>query len=149
MRTNYGLLVGETPAEEIKIQIGSVWPDSPEKEMVAKGRDLASGLPGKVTVTRSELVPALGEVAASILGAAQSVLERTPPELVGDIRTGGIVMTGGGSLLNGLDAFIAKGAKVKTRIAENPVECVAIGTAKSFAYLGELFDGFLECSHSH
>jgi rod shape-determining protein MreB len=149
MRNAYGLLVGEKTAEEIKIQIGSVWPDSPEKEMVAKGRDLVSGLPGKVTVTRSELIPALGEVAALILAAAQSVLERTPPELVGDIRTSGIIMTGGGALLDGLDAFISRGVKVKTGIAENPVECVAIGTAKSFSYLGELFDGFLYCSHTH
>jgi rod shape-determining protein MreB len=149
MRTNYGLLVGEKTAEEIKIQIGSVWPDSPEKEMVAKGRGLVSGLPGKVTVTRSELIPALQEVATLIFQATQSVLERTPPELVGDIRTSGIVMTGGGALLDGLNAFIGQGAKVKTSIAENPVECVAMGTARSFAYLGELFDGFLHCSHTH
>jgi rod shape-determining protein MreB len=149
MRVNYGLLVGEKTAEEIKIQIGSVWPDNPEKEMIAKGRDLVSGLPGKVTVTRSELIPVLQEVAMQIFQAAQNVLERTPPELVGDIRTSGIVMTGGGALLDGLDAFIGRGAKVKTSIAENPIECVAMGTAKSFAYLGELFDGFLHCSHTH
>jgi len=150
IRHNYNLLIGEKTAEEIKMEIGSVWDGDPDIETYAKGRDLVSGLPGKIKVTRKELVPYLREIAGVILSAAQNALERTPPELVGDIRTNGIVMTGGGALISGLDRFISKGTKVDTYIADNPVECVAIGTSKAFAYLGKLFDGFLDtASHIH
>lgn len=150
VRNTYGLLIGDKTAEEIKVRIGSVWKESDGAEIYAKGRDIVSGLPGKVLVRREELIPGLQEVAAQILQAAQSVLERTPPELVGDIRSNGIVMTGGGSLLNGLNEFLARGTKVRTEIAEDPVDCVAMGTARSFKYLGELYDGFLEtASHVH
>lgn len=150
MRLKYNLLIGEKTAEQIKMTIGSVWEDSPHAEMEAKGRHIVSGLPSKVTITRQELVPGLREVAAQILQACQSVLERTPPELASDIRSNGIVMTGGGSLIDGLDAYIAQGTKVETRLADNPVDCVALGTARAFDYLGKLFDGFLETSsHIH
>lgn len=150
VRGTYNLLIGEKTAEEVKMRIGSVWECDGEAEMTVKGRDILTGLPGKVTVTRTELIPSLREVAEQILQAAQSVLERTPPELVGDIRTNGIVLTGGGALLGGMGDFIGNGTKVKARIADNPVDCVALGTARSFSYLGELFDGFLETSsHIH
>lgn len=143
MRTHYNLLVGERTAEEIKAAIGSVYRDAPEATCDAKGRDLLSGLPARVTVSRSELYEPLLEVARHITICAQSVLERTPPELVGDIRERGILMTGGGSLLHGFAGLLAEETKVATRIAENPVECVALGTAHSFPFLETLNDGLV------
>jgi len=150
IKNAHGLLIGEKTAENVKMQIGSVLSDSENPCTDAKGRDMISGLPCKVPVYRAELVPILKEIAEQILAATQRVLEITPPELVGDIRTNGIIMTGGGSLLHGLDKYITEGTKVETRVAENTVECVAIGTMKSFSLLGNLYDGFLDLpSHAH
>jgi rod shape-determining protein MreB len=150
IRRTYNLLIGEKTAEEIKMTIGSVWEADGHAETYAKGRNIVSGLPEKIIVSRTELIPCLKEVASGILTATHSVLERTPPELVGDIRTDGIVMTGGGALLSGLDAYIARGIKANAYLADNPIECVAIGTARSFRYLGKLYDGFLDtASHVH
>ena len=142
MRSHYHLLIGEKTAEEVKVKIGSVWPDNEDCETEVKGRDIVTGLPGKAMVTRAELIPALQEVAAQILQAAQSVLERTPPELVGDIRTNGLLMTGGGAMINGLDQFLSRGTTVACALAENPVECVAKGTIIGFDHRRELFEGF-------
>jgi rod shape-determining protein MreB len=150
IRGAYNLLIGEKTAEEVKIKIGGVLEGAENISMDVKGRDVVSGLPAKVHVSRGELIPHLREIADQILAATQSVLERTPPELVGDIRSSGIVLTGGGALINGMDRFIASGTKVDAQVAENTVECVALGTMKSFSLLGELFDGFLDLpSHSH
>lgn len=150
VRGEYNLLLGEKKAEQVKIEIGSVDPDAPEKSAEIKGRDLIGGLPRKLPVTRGELYPCLREVADNILQAIHGVLEKTPPELVGDIHTNGIILTGGGALLHGLDRLIEKATKVPARIAENAVECVAIGTARSFDYLDKLYDGFLTPStHNH
>lgn len=146
MRSEYNLLIGEKIAEAAKIKIGSVEPNVPDVSTDIKGRDLISGLPKKVTVKRSELYPLYTEIAESLVRATQTVLEKTPPELVGDIHTNGILMTGGGSLIDGLDRLIQKRTKVPVKIAENPRECVAIGTAKSFEYLDKLVDGFVQKS---
>lgn len=144
MRTNYNLLVGEKIAEQVKIEIGSVDPDAPELETDIKGRDLISGLPKKIRIRRSELYPLFSEIAETIMRAVQSVLERTPPELVGDIHSNGLILTGGGAMIDGLDRVLEKGTNVKARLADNAMECVAIGTAMSFAYLGKLYDGLVE-----
>jgi rod shape-determining protein MreB len=150
MRSTYNMLIGERTAEAIKIEIGSVWQECEDKATYAKGRDLLTGLPKKVLVHRSEFMPCLLEPAEAIVRAVQGVFERTPPELVGDIRTSGIVLTGGGALLGGLDLLLERGTKVPVRIAERAMECVAIGTARSFDYLDKLFDGFVHTStHVH
>ena len=150
LRSEYNLLIGEKTAEELKMQIGSVFEGAPDCTAEAKGRDLLSGLPKKIMLHRAQLYPALREVADMLIHAVQEVLERTPPELVGDIRDNGIILTGGGALIHGLCDLMTEGTRVDTRIAERPEECVAIGTAKSFAYLDTLFDGFLHTStHVH
>lgn len=152
MRGQYNLLVGEKIAEAAKIEIGSVDPDCSDSDKVVdvKGRDLLSGLPKKIPVRRLELYPVFCEIADTIIRAVQGVMEQTPPELVGDIHTNGIILTGGGALLHGLDRALQKNIKVPVRVAPNAVECVAIGTAKSFDYLDTLFDGFVQSStHSH
>ena len=150
LRSAYNLLVGERMAEALKMEIGSVWLRSPECSADAKGRDLLTGLPKKVEVSRSEMLEALLEPADAIVHALQSVMERTPPELVGDIRTNGILLTGGGALLNGMDKLLELKVKVPVRVAERAMECVAVGTAKSFDYLDKLFDGFVHTStHTH
>lgn len=149
MRAVHNLLVGEKNAEQLKMDIGSVDEHAEEAGFTIKGRDLISGLPKKLDITRSEVFPSLREIADEMLQAVRNVLERTPPELVGDIHTNGIVMTGGGSLLNGLDKLIERETRVPTRVAENAVECVAIGTAKSFDYLDQLYDGFVNPSTHH
>ena len=142
MRNRYNLLIGEKTAEEVKIAIGSVWADSENIETEVKGRNIVSGLPDKAMVSRAELVPALQEVAAQILQTVQRVLEQTPPELVGDIRTRGLLMTGGGAMLDGLDAFLSRGTTVTCILAQNPVECVARGTVIGFKHRRELFESF-------
>ena len=150
LRGAYNLLVGERMAEALKMEIGSVWLRSPECYADAKGRDLLTGLPKKITVSRSEMLEALLEPADAIVHALQSVMERTPPELVGDIRTNGILLTGGGALLNGIDKLLELKVKVPVQVAERAMECVAVGTAKSFDYLDKLFDGFVHTStHTH
>lgn len=142
IRNTYNLLIGEKTAEMIKIEIGSVLGDGEERETFAKGRDLISGLPKKIMIRRSELIPVLFEVAEVMVREVQSVLEKTPPELISDIRDNGLVLTGGGALIHGLDRLLERETRVPARIAENAVECVAIGTAASFRYLDTLLDGF-------
>jgi rod shape-determining protein MreB len=105
-----------------------------------------SGLPKHVTVRRSELYAPLMEVAEPILRTVQQVLEKTPPELAADIREDGMLLTGGGSLIHGLDALLTRETRVVATAAANAVECVAQGTAGSFDYLDKLYDGFVQVS---
>lgn len=146
IRLKHGLLIGEKTAEEIKMQIGCVYSDCEPSEWEAKGRDILSGLPKKIKVTREEFMEVLSEPAEQIVRAVMGVLERTPPELVADIHTNGIILTGGGALLGGLDRLMEKYTKIETKIAPETLQCVAIGTAKSFEYIGKLYDGFLHTS---
>lgn len=146
IRSRYNLLIGEKTAEQIKIELGSVRPDNVNLDGYAKGRDLISGLPKSIPIRRSEFVEPLRESADLIVRAVQSVLEKTPPELVGDIRSSGILLTGGGSLIHGLDTLLTIGTHVEATIAENPIESVAVGTARSFTYLNTLNDGFVHLS---
>lgn len=151
MRSRYNMMIGEKTAEKIKMEIGSV-NFEPEEEMEAdvKGRNLLTGLPQKITIKRSELVDVLLEPISLIITELQQIMEKTPPELVGDISENGLIMTGGGSMIHGFDRLIKEKIKVKAILAENPIDCVAIGTGKSFAYLDKLVDGFVNPStHKH
>ena len=129
-RTNYNLLIGERTAEAIKIQIGSAYPKTEEKEVEVKGRDLISGLPKTFTLTTSEIRHALLEPINTIVQTIKLTLEQTPPELASDILQKGIFLTGGGALLFGLDKFIEDETGVKVFIVDDPLSSVAYGTGK-------------------
>ena len=137
MRKRHNLLIGERSAEEIKINIGSAYP-RPEVETVdVRGRNLVTGLPKTVTVSSDETEEALREVTSQIVDAVHSVLERTPPELAADIADRGIVLTGGGALLHGLEDLIEENTGITTMTAEEPLTAVAIGTGKYIEFLSE------------
>lgn len=128
IKREYKLLIGERTAENIKINIGTVFPTSRNEEMDIRGRDMVTGLPRTITVHSKEIEEALRESAAVIVQAAKSVLERTPPELSADIIDRGVILTGGGALLHGIDMLLAEELKVPVLVAENPMDCVALGT---------------------
>ncbi|MBR5012157.1 MAG: rod shape-determining protein MreB [Clostridia bacterium] len=146
VRRKYGILIGERTAEEVKVRIGSAGPRTEEKYIDIKGRCLSQGLPKAIRLCSSEMVTALDEPVSAILEAVCSVVEKTPPELVGDVLANGIVMTGGGSLLYGLDYRIFKATGIKTRVARNAVQCVAKGTGKALENLTKASDGALRLS---
>ena len=137
MRKKHNLLIGERTAEEIKINIGTVWPKGEETSMEVRGRNLVSGLPRRVTVTSSETEEALREPVSQIVEAVHEVLEKTPPELAADIADRGIILTGGGCLLNGLEEIIEDRIGIAAMTAEDPMICVAVGTGKFVEYLEE------------
>ncbi|MGY3718062.1 rod shape-determining protein MreB [Sutcliffiella cohnii] len=128
IKKKYKLLIGERTAENIKLEIATVFPGSRMEEMDIRGRDMVSGLPQTITVNSKEIEQALRESVHVIVQAAKSVLERTPPELSADIIDRGVILTGGGALLHGIDQLLAEELKVPVLIAESPMDCVAIGT---------------------
>ena len=130
MRKKHNLLIGERTAEEIKINIGTAYRRPEVLTMEVRGRNLVTGLPKTIVVTSEETLEALRVPAMQIVDAVHNVLERTPPELAADIFDRGIVMTGGGSLLNGLDQLIEEKTGITTMVAEDPLTAVAIGTGK-------------------
>ena len=123
-----GLAIGETTAEEIKTQIGCALPLMTEMSMEVRGRDLVTGLPHSITLCSGEVEEALRESVYVIIHAAKSVLEQTPPELSADIIDKGIVITGGGALVDGFDQLLTHELKVPVFVAESPLTCVAEGT---------------------
>lgn len=131
MRKKHNVMVGERTAEELKIKVGTAYPREEEVTIEVRGRNLISGLPKTMEVTSQEMLEALAEPVAAIADAVHSVLERTPPELAADVSDRGIVMTGGGSLLYGLDKLISKRTGIPVYIAEDPISCVAMGTGKA------------------
>lgn len=137
LRRTHKILVGSRTAESVKKTIGSVMKVLPNTEMEIKGRSLETGLPIKKTVCSDELVDLLQEFAMTIVRAIKDLLEKTPPELVGDILTEGIVLTGGGSLITGLDQLISKETKIPCRISDNPIDCVAIGTGMALKLMDD------------
>lgn len=141
IRRKHNVLVGERTAEELKIKLGCVFPQTEEQSMEVKGRCLTTGLPRLFQVTSLEMMEALEEVAERILESIYSVLERTPPELSADLSTNGIVMTGGGSLLWGFDKLIESRTGISTRVAEDAISCVAYGTGKALDQIGQMQDG--------
>ena len=130
MRKKHNLLIGERTAENIKIEIGCAYKRPETLAMDVKGRNLVTGLPKTISVTSEETLEALREPAMTIIDEIRNVLERTPPELAADVFDRGIVMTGGGSLLGGLDQLIQERTGINTMIADDPMTAVAIGTGR-------------------
>lgn len=131
MRKKHNIMIGERTAEEIKLEVGTVFPRVQEVKKEVRGRNLVTGLPVTISVTSEEMMEALAEPAQAIVEAVMAVLERTPPELAADIGDRGIVMTGGGSLIYGLDKLIQEKTGISTYIAEEALNCVVLGTGKS------------------
>ena len=128
VKKEYKLLIGERTAEEIKITIGTVFEGARNEEMDIRGRDMVSGLPRTITIHSKEIEQALRESIQVIVLAAKNVLEKTPPELSADIIDRGVILTGGGALLHGIDSLFADELKVPVFVAENPLDAVAAGT---------------------
>lgn len=142
MRKKHNLLIGERTAEDIKIHIGSAYPRPESVTVDVRGRNLVTGLPKTITVTSEETEEALKDTTSQIVEAVHSVLEKTPPELAADIADRGIVLTGGGSLLYGLEELIESKTGITTMTAEDPMTAVAIGTGRYVEFLsGEVTIG--------
>ena len=138
IRRNYGMLIGETTAEQIKKTIGSAFPGSEVKEMEVKGRNLAEGIPRSFTVSSNEILEALTDPLNSIVSAVKSALERTPPELGADIADRGMVLTGGGALLRDLDRLLMEETGLPVIVAEDPLTCVVRGCGKALENMEKL-----------
>jgi rod shape-determining protein MreB len=131
LRKSYNLLIGEATAEQVKMTIGSAYPsESGEEEMEVKGRDIVSGIPKVVRITSTEVREAIQEPIAAVVDAVRQALERTPPELASDIVDRGIVMTGGGALLKGLDQLLRENTNLPINVDEEPLTCVVRGTGR-------------------
>ena len=141
MKEKYKLLIGERTAEEIKINVGCVFPKMQDEEMDVRGRDLITGLPKTITIYSSEIMEALEEPATAIVEAVHTVLEKTPPELASDISDRGIYMTGGGCLIDGLDKLLESKTGIHVMVADDAVSCVALGTGKALENLRYLESG--------
>lgn len=128
IKKKYKLLIGERTAETIKITVATVFPGSRDEEIEIRGRDMVSGLPRTITVRSAEIEEALRESVSLIVQAAKTVLEHTPPELSADIIDRGVILTGGGALIHGIDQLLAEELKVPVLIADEPINCVAKGT---------------------
>ncbi len=140
IKKKHNVIIGERTAEELKVNIGCVYPKIQDVEMDIRGRDLTTGLPKTLTIYSSEMMEALIEPAMMIVEAVHNVLEKTPPELAADISDRGIYMTGGGSLLDGLDKLLQEKTGINVMIANDTVSCVALGTGKALDNL-DVLDG--------
>ena len=138
IKKRHNVMIGERTAEELKLNIGCVYPKFQDMEMDVRGRDLLTGLPRTITVYSSEMLEALEEPSMLIVDAVHNVLEKTPPELASDISDKGIYMTGGGCLIDGLDKLIQEKTGINVMIAEDSISCVAIGTGKALDNLDNL-----------
>jgi rod shape-determining protein MreB len=136
VRTQFGIVIGERTAEEIKIEGGTAGPRAVRRSLEVRGRDLATGLPRTITVTSGQAHTAIKETLETMVAAIRVVLEQTPPELAADIMDKGIVLTGGGALLHGLDSYIANDTGVTVNLIEDPITCVARGTGLALESLG-------------
>ncbi len=130
-RDNYRLLIGERTAEEVKTKLGSAFEEKEERTLEVRGRDLVSGLPKTFALSNTEIREALTDPVRTILDGIRTTLEKTPPELSSDIMDRGITLAGGGALLKGLDKHIEAETHIKVSIADNPLECVAMGTGRA------------------
>ncbi|MHB1714338.1 MAG: rod shape-determining protein, partial [Acidithiobacillus ferrooxidans] len=142
IRRNYGMLIGETTAEEIKKKVGCAYPGQEVLSIEVRGRNLAEGVPRTFTITSNEILEALQEPLGAIVGAIRLALEQTPPELAGDIAERGMVLTGGGALLRDLDRLIMEETALPVIVAEDPLTCVARGSGRALEeleLLGEVF----------
>jgi len=132
------MMIGERTAEDLKVNIGCVYPKIQDAEMDIRGRDLSTGLPKTVTIHSSEMLEALLEPAMMIVDAVHSVLEKTPPELASDIMEKGIILAGGGALIENIDKLVSERTGMPVFIAENALECVVKGTGKTLEDLEKL-----------
>lgn len=140
IRKEYSLLIGERSAESIKMDVGTAGEVTEDIEMDIRGRDLLSGLPKTITITAKEIAIALNDTVEAIVEAVKNTLEKTPPELAADIMDRGIVLSGGGALLKNIDKIISNETKIPVFIADEPLECVAIGTGNSIDYIQHFRD---------
>ena len=138
LRKKYNIAIGERTAEEIKIQVGSVYFRDETITCSVKGRSLVSGLPQTISISSDETFEALEEPVSQICEAIHNVLEKTPPELIGDISTRGILLTGGGSLIYGLDKLLQRETGIKVEVAADAVSCVAVGTGTALGHIEDL-----------
>ena len=141
VRRNYGVIIGETTAEEVKIQIGSVYPRQEDPTISIRGRDAKNGTPRELTLTSSEVFNVLQRPARMITDEVLSVLEDTPPELVADIAENGITLTGGGSLIWGMDMLLTERTGIRCTVADDPESCVAYGCGKSLGWINHMNEG--------
>lgn len=139
IRKKYNMMIGERSAEELKISIGCAYKKEEEEYKEVRGRNLLTGLPMTVNVSTSDMLEALKDLVQEIIDTVHSVLERTPPELAADISNKGIILTGGGALLYGLDKLIEERTGIPTKVADEPVSCVAKGTGKALDWI-HVFD---------
>ncbi len=140
VKKEFNLAIGERTAEEIKIKVGTVYPGARDEAMEARGRHLVTGLPYTITITSQHVYEALKDTVDTILALVRRILDICPPELASDIIDRGILLTGGGALLHGLDKLMAEHTMVPTHVAENCISCVAIGTGKALESLDILGD---------
>ncbi len=141
VRRKYGLVIGQATAEDVKIRIGSVYPRNEDITMVVKGRDAKGGMPREVELTSSELLEPLMRMGRMICDEVLSLLEDTSPELVGDIAENGIVLTGGGSQIWGMDRLLSERTGIQCVLADDPESCVAIGCGKSLSWINHMQEG--------
>lgn len=140
VKRSFNLMIGERTAEKVKIELGSVYEEKDEEErnMEIRGRDLITGLPRAVTITESEIREALREPVALVIEAIKSAIEQTPPELAADIMDKGIMLSGGGALLKGLDKLICSELHIPAHVAEAPLECVVLGAGKCLEVIDKI-----------
>ena len=137
VRRNYGSLIGEATAEQIKHEIGTAWPGNEVKEIEVKGRNLAEGIPRSFTLNSNEILEAIQEPLSGIVDAVRKALEQTPPELGADVAERGIVLTGGGALLKDLDRLLEEETGLPVIVAEDPLTCVARGGGRALELMDE------------
>ena len=138
IKKEFNLLIGERTAEALKIEVGTAFAGNRSKEMEIRGRDMISGLPRSLMATTEHVLEAIHEPLEAVVQCTRHILEVTPPELAGDIIDHGIVMTGGGAMLNGLDKLLTNETGVNVYLAENPIACVAIGTGRALEQLEQI-----------
>ena len=141
VRRRHGVIIGQTTAEDVKIQIGSVYPRNEEPTIVVKGRDSKNGVPRELMLSASEICEVLSRLGRQIADEVISVLEDTSPELVGDIAQSGIVLTGGGSQLYGMDLLLSERTGVRCTLADDAPNCVVYGCGKSLAWINQMTEG--------
>ncbi len=141
IRRKHGVIIGQATAEDVKIQLGSVYPTGEENSMSVKGRDAKSGVPREITLLASEICEVLMRPANRIVDEVLSVLEDTSPELVGDIAANGITLTGGGSQILGMDRLLSERTGIACRVADDPASCAAYGCGKSLAWINQMNEG--------
>ena len=135
------MFIGERTAEEIKIKVATVAPDGRNESITVRGRDMVTGLPKTFEVSSDDCRTALEDAIASLIATVRQVLEKCPPELAADIVDNGIYLTGGGAMLDGLAEVMQRETGITTHIADNPLECVALGTGKALENLDKLHPG--------